>query len=902
MARSTPMRIGWPWHMWSAAFPYYSVSFFMLVVPLLLMVTVGRRLVKGKKKATRTKVKAIAVRRSTRSNPTPVVRGAYREWDDHAMECALSELAECADYKNAHLNVNITKTAETWGIPRKTLARYFYNPGCLDNHEGRRILSDDDEKEIVQCILTQHAAGMALTHTQVKWLIMEIVKKVDRKADTKTGKAWIANNQPCYTWYRRFLDRHSDKIRSRVVENLDPKRWKVSFDDVKSLYIIMDELRKKYPDLPAANIANLDETNLTPERRKSRVLAAKGAKRTHSLCNDARFSMTALPVIFADGTQMPPHFIIKGQRRPQWWGSREYCIELADTEFANATLSVQENGWMDSMIFLTWFQEYFLPFTANRRSKTSPVILILDNFSGHVHPATLRVASDNDVIMVGLPPHSTHITQPLDVCLMKPLKDYWKRMLEERQVQNPWDKYKEQDVIKLLCKPTPSLGVRPGHPAMFWSPWSKAFTPSNIRSSFRKTGVWPVDFSLVEDLVYEMTREKTHTPHDEGAHALEEAAPSLEVNAPCEARSPLEIVPSSMASARTATEFEGDNVVNVGGTSMHSSERASNTCNQGMSEETMIEQRILKNQRALEEDIRHLELLRLKRGAVEEWRVHTNAICASISNAERPTKRTRSDATGRTEALVLNGLEQLVAAEARLKLRQNKKEMKLKIRQARKEAKLASMAFASLCKDLKKAAMDVGKLQQSCATFAAKNSDCSVKRAATTTSAQAQKASEKAQVIFQGMAAKLPCISEAMRVALDRKAQLSQAEDELKQLEDSARNVQDQAAEEEEEEDDDDDVAHVPITDEVAIKYEVAMADFDEARNASNSANAYANKAALNALLAVAREAWIRAVAPPARGRGSGSRGGDRGRNMHISATTVTTTPLSPVVVAPFDA
>ena len=94
----------------------------------------------------------------------------------------------------------------------------------------------------------------------------------------------------------------------------------------------------------------------------------------------------------------------------------------------------------------------------------------------------------------------------------------------------------------------------------------------------------------------------------------------------------------------------------------------------------------------------------------------------------------------------------------------------------------------------------------------------------------------------------------------------------------------------------------MPITDEVAIKYEVAMADFDEARNASNSANAYANKAALNALLAVAREAWIRAVAPPARGRGSGSRGGDRGRNMHISATTVTTTPLSPVVVAPFDA
>ena len=88
--------------------------------------------------------------------------------------------------------------------------------------------------------------------------------------------------------------------------------------------------------------------------------------------------MTALPVVFADGSEMPPHFIIKGKRRPQWWGSREFCVELAATEFEKATLYVQDNGWMDSQFFLTWFQEYFLPFTADRRSEASPVILILD--------------------------------------------------------------------------------------------------------------------------------------------------------------------------------------------------------------------------------------------------------------------------------------------------------------------------------------------------------------------------------------------------------------------------------------------------------------------------------------------------------------------------------------------
>jgi len=133
---------------------------------------------------------------------------------------------------------------------------------------------------------------MALTHTHVKWLLLEIVKRMNRKAHTKTRLSWIAHNRPDYKWYRNFLQRHSNSIRSRVVENLDPKRWKVSYKDVESLYTIMEDFRKKYPYLPSKNIANLDETNLTLDGRKSQVLASKGARRTHTLCNDARFSMT----------------------------------------------------------------------------------------------------------------------------------------------------------------------------------------------------------------------------------------------------------------------------------------------------------------------------------------------------------------------------------------------------------------------------------------------------------------------------------------------------------------------------------------------------------------------------------------------------------------------------------
>ena len=93
---------------------------------------------------------------------------------------------------------------------------------------------------------------------------------------------------------------------------------------VQPLYVVMEELMAKYPNLLATNLCNLDETNLTPERRKTKVLVRRGARRTHTLCNDARFNMTILHVVFDNGSWMPPHLIVKGKRRPVWWGEDSY--------------------------------------------------------------------------------------------------------------------------------------------------------------------------------------------------------------------------------------------------------------------------------------------------------------------------------------------------------------------------------------------------------------------------------------------------------------------------------------------------------------------------------------------------------------------------------------------------
>lgn len=88
---------------------------------------------------------------------------------------------------------------------------------------------------------------------------------------------------------------------------------------------------------------------------------------------------------------------------------------------------------MDSEIYANWFEKVFLPnITAER-----PVLLILDGHSSHVSLPLIQKAAENTVIRLKLPPHTTHVSQPMDVGVIKGLKDDWDKKLTKWQRENP---------------------------------------------------------------------------------------------------------------------------------------------------------------------------------------------------------------------------------------------------------------------------------------------------------------------------------------------------------------------------------------------------------------------------------------------------------------------------------
>ena len=68
-----------------------------------------------------------------------------------------------------------------------------------------------------------------------------------------------------------------------------------------------------------------------------------------------------------------------------------------------------------------WFTNHFLKHAVSAR----PLFLMLDGHSSHFTMELVEEALKSNVVIFGLPPHTTADTQPLDTSCFAPLKSHW---------------------------------------------------------------------------------------------------------------------------------------------------------------------------------------------------------------------------------------------------------------------------------------------------------------------------------------------------------------------------------------------------------------------------------------------------------------------------------------------
>ena len=107
---------------------------------------------------------------------------------------------------------------------------------------------------------------------------------------------------------------------------------------------------------------------------------------------------------------------------------------------------------------------------------TRPVLLLLDNHSSYVNLEVVKLAKTNNIILFSLPPHTSHLYQPLDVAVFRPLKSYFSKLTEAYPIEHP---YKEVDTIAFV--------------KMLYDSYEKAMTKQNLIDGFVGACVFPCD-------------------------------------------------------------------------------------------------------------------------------------------------------------------------------------------------------------------------------------------------------------------------------------------------------------------------------------------------------------------------------------------------------------------------
>ena len=241
------------------------------------------------------------------------------------------------------------------------------------------------------------------------------------------------------------------------------------------------------PDL-GSRLWNADETGFCTAAAGQRVLARRGSREVHETAGGSgRDYVTVLGAGSADGVRLAPYILYKGVNLYLRW---------TEGGPAGAMYGVSKSGWMESDNFIAWFTKLFIP-AVDHLLCTGPVVLFVDGHQSHLSLQLIHTAKEKGVHLYCLPPHTTHVLQPLDVGVYGPLKQAWKTILKQHKTHTMAAKVTKEvfpgkyTLTIIMIK----VNIKLFHVniGLINQLWTDAFPSAHLKSGFRASGLYPLN-------------------------------------------------------------------------------------------------------------------------------------------------------------------------------------------------------------------------------------------------------------------------------------------------------------------------------------------------------------------------------------------------------------------------
>jgi len=230
----------------------------------------------------------------------------------------------------------------------------------------------------------------------------------ERQVPLQPGQKYIIGKN----WITRFLNRHPILV-TKVASCIGCQRTYagnpcILQDHFRKLGKVITE-RKLKPKV----ITNVDEKGfvmgISP---RTKVITRQGKKNPRVTHSGKRKFITRLEAVSADGFIFPPYLIGKGAKHIFDW------YKNVKEEDKMAHWAVSPKGSTDKTIGYDWLPEVYDPISG-QCCPNETRLLILDGHVSHINYKFLKYCEQNDIIVLCLAAHSTHLLQPLDVVLSR---------------------------------------------------------------------------------------------------------------------------------------------------------------------------------------------------------------------------------------------------------------------------------------------------------------------------------------------------------------------------------------------------------------------------------------------------------------------------------------------------
>ena len=216
---------------------------------------------------------------------------------------------------------------------------------------------------------------------------------------------------------------------------------------------------------------NFDETGFCIGIGKDQWIITRDPNRQAYLVSSTNRELVSVcETISADGAALPPMIIVPGVIHQEAW----YMATSIPDDYLIAT---SESGYNNDDLTIKWLT-HFERFSSKRQVSTYR-LLLLDGFGSHRTKQFIDHCDRFKIIVFCLPPHSSHLLQPLDVVVFQPYKHYHAEAVEAatRMGCGDFNKCEFLDQIHSIREQT--------------------FKQSTVRSAFQATGLIPYNPSIV---------------------------------------------------------------------------------------------------------------------------------------------------------------------------------------------------------------------------------------------------------------------------------------------------------------------------------------------------------------------------------------------------------------------